>query len=82
MHLTWMKKVLGVLQGKINGCVSLLMQLTANSSGESGCMLTPGFVSDQDDAVEGVVLDTEMQSLAELLPLTARRIRNARSSRR
>jgi hypothetical protein len=58
------------------------MDAEASSTGESDGMLTPGFVSDQDDAVKGVVLDTEMQLMADLLPLTARRIRYARKPRR
>jgi hypothetical protein len=44
------------------------MDAEASSTGESDGMLTPGFVSDQDDAVKGVVLDTEMQLMADLLP--------------
>jgi hypothetical protein len=63
-------------------CCAAFDSHAASSSGESDCVLTPGFVSEQDDAVSGVVPDSQMKSLAKLLPVTARKIRAARAYRK
>ena len=49
-----------------------------SASSDTDRELTSGFVSDQDDAIEGTVNAADMAYMAEMLPLTAPRTREVR----
>jgi hypothetical protein len=53
-----------------------------SASSDTDRELTPGFVSDQDDAVDGTVNAGDMAILAKILPLTARATRDAQMRRK
>ena len=58
------------------------IQDRGSASSDTERELTPGFVSDQDDAIEGMVNAADMAYMAEMLPLTAPRTREVRVGRR
>ena len=58
------------------------IQDRGSASSDTDRELTPGFVSDQDDAIEGTVNAADMAYMASMLPLTAQRTREVRVGRR